>query len=80
MPEQNIHVMFLEDLKSNTAYELKKCFEFLEVNTQYSIPEQNPQLKTIRLKTPQILKRNTNYWPLDSKVPRRHSRQIRKAT
>jgi len=46
MPEQNIHVMFLEDLKSNTAYELKKCFEFLEVNTQYLIPEQNQQLNT----------------------------------
>lgn len=43
-PEQNIHTLFLEDLKSRTRLELEKCFRFLGVDPAVEISQQSRQL------------------------------------
>lgn len=43
-PEENIHTLFLEDLKSQTQRELDKCFRFLGVEAGIQVAEQSRQL------------------------------------
>lgn len=43
-PEQNIHILFLEDLKSQTSQEMEKCFRFLGVDPGFEVQDQSRQL------------------------------------
>lgn len=44
LPEQNIHILLLEDLQSQTRLELEKCFSFLGVDASIEVPGLSRQL------------------------------------
>jgi len=46
VPDNRIHVMFLEDLSTDPEAELKKCFEFLDVAPEYKVQTIQKQLNS----------------------------------
>ena len=37
LPKENLHILFLEDLQANQEVELKRCFEFLDVDPNIEV-------------------------------------------
>lgn len=44
IPDERIHVLFLEDLKKQPDTELSRCFDFLGVDPQFRVPDTSRQL------------------------------------